>query len=108
MILCTGGHGADTTEESLLALYRPDYVHQPTSNGVHHTGDGSKMSEAIGEASDKTSDHARGKTMHVARQVARQMTTLVVRQVVRRSCGVGVCTNMGVDSKHTRTHHTLN
>lgn len=48
VILCTGGFGADFTSNSLLATYRPDLIHLPTTNGQHCTGDGIKMGEAIG------------------------------------------------------------
>jgi len=51
VILATGGFGADFTENSLLAKYRPDLMHLPTTNGDHTTGDGIKMGEAIGAAS---------------------------------------------------------
>merc|ERR1712166_1276399 len=48
VILCSGGFGADFTSDSLLALYRPDLMHLPTTNGEHCTGDGIKMGEKIG------------------------------------------------------------
>ncbi|CAE8585712.1 unnamed protein product [Polarella glacialis] len=48
VILATGGFGADFTSNSLLAQYRPDLMHLPTTNGEHCTGDGIKMGEAIG------------------------------------------------------------
>merc|ERR1719183_1228769 len=48
VILCSGGFGADFTQNSLLAKYRPDLLHLPTTNGEHCTGDGIKMGEAIG------------------------------------------------------------
>merc|ERR1719469_352686 len=48
VILCSGGFGADFTQDSLLAKYRPDLMHLPTTNGEHCTGDGIKMGEAIG------------------------------------------------------------
>merc|ERR1712066_547557 len=48
VILCSGGFGADFTNNSLLAQYRPDLMHLPTTNGEHCTGDGIKMGEAIG------------------------------------------------------------
>mmetsp|Transcript_74582 Transcript_74582/g.131926 ORF Transcript_74582/g.131926 Transcript_74582/m.131926 type:complete len:687 (-) Transcript_74582:60-2120(-) len=48
VILATGGFGADFGADSLLAQYRPDLLHLPTTNGEHCTGDGIKMSEAIG------------------------------------------------------------
>jgi len=40
-----GGFGADFTSNSLLAQYRPDLLHLPTTNGEHCTGDGIKMGE---------------------------------------------------------------
>lgn len=48
MILATGGFGADFTQNSLLAQYRPDLMHLPTTNGEHCTGDGIKLGVAIG------------------------------------------------------------
>merc|ERR1719243_418948 len=48
VILCSGGFGADFTGGGLLAKYRPDLLHLPTTNGEHCTGDGIKMGEAIG------------------------------------------------------------
>merc|ERR1711963_506402 len=48
VILTCGGFGADFTTNSLLAQYRPDLLHLPTTNGEHCTGDGIKMGEAIG------------------------------------------------------------
>merc|ERR1712176_956807 len=48
VILCSGGFGADFSGDSLLAKYRPDLLHLPTTNGEHCTGDGIKMAEAIG------------------------------------------------------------
>merc|ERR1712193_193463 len=51
VILASGGFGADFTKESLLAKYRPDLMHLPTTNGEHCTGDGIKMGEAIGAKS---------------------------------------------------------
>ena len=53
-LLCSvleGGFGADFTSNSLLAQYRPDLLHLPTTNGEHCTGDGIKMGEAIGAKS---------------------------------------------------------
>merc|ERR1712079_792530 len=47
----SGGVGADFTQNSLLATYRPDLMHLPTTNGEHCTGDGIKMGEAIGAQS---------------------------------------------------------
>merc|ERR1719198_1969947 len=48
VILASGGFGADFSSDSLLAKYRPDLLHLPTTNGEHCTGDGIKMGEAIG------------------------------------------------------------
>merc|ERR1712078_742672 len=48
VIICTGGFGADFGSDSLLAKYRPDLLHLPTTNGEHCTGDGIKLGEAIG------------------------------------------------------------
>jgi succinate dehydrogenase/fumarate reductase flavoprotein subunit len=51
VVLCSGGFGADFSSNSLLAKYRPDLLHLPTTNGEHCTGDGIKMGEAIGAKS---------------------------------------------------------
>merc|ERR1719345_267067 len=51
VILASGGFGADFTNDSLLAQYRPDLLHLPTTNGEHCTGDGIKMGEKIGAKS---------------------------------------------------------
>merc|ERR1719231_628312 len=48
VIVCTGGFGADFSQDSLLAQHRPDLMHLPTTNGEHCTGDGIKMGAAIG------------------------------------------------------------
>merc|ERR1712224_1147936 len=40
VIFASGGFGADFTKDSLLAKYRPDLMHLPTTNGEHCTGDG--------------------------------------------------------------------
>jgi len=48
VILASGGFGADFTKNSLLAKYRPDLMHLPTTNGEHCTGDGIKMGEDVG------------------------------------------------------------
>merc|ERR1712025_971423 len=48
VILCSGGFGTDFGSDSLLAKYRPDLLHLPTTNGEHCTGDVIKMGEAIG------------------------------------------------------------
>merc|ERR1711972_1314592 len=50
VIIATGGFGADFTADSLLNKHRPDLAHLPTTNGDHCTGDGLKMSMAIGAA----------------------------------------------------------
>lgn len=38
VIFCSGGFGADFGSDSLLAQYRPDLLHLPTTNGEHCTG----------------------------------------------------------------------
>ena len=48
VIFASGGFGADFAQNSLLATYRPDLLHLPTTNGEHCTGDAIKMSEIIG------------------------------------------------------------
>jgi flavocytochrome c len=48
VIICTGGFGADFGADSLLVQHRPDLAHLPTTNGDHCTGDGLKMSMAVG------------------------------------------------------------
>jgi len=48
VIFCSGGFGADFGQDSLLAKYRPDLLHLPTTNGEHCTGDAIKMGESIG------------------------------------------------------------
>merc|ERR1712137_294496 len=48
VIFASGGFGADFGSDSLLAKYRPDLLHLPTTNGEHCTGDAIKMGEAIG------------------------------------------------------------
>merc|ERR1712187_113827 len=48
VVIATGGFGADFTSDSLLAKYRPDLAHLPTTNGDHCTGDGLKMTMAVG------------------------------------------------------------
>merc|ERR1712045_771962 len=48
VVFASGGFGADFGSDSLLAKYRPDLLHLPTTNGEHCTGDGIKMGEAIG------------------------------------------------------------
>merc|ERR1719388_349944 len=48
VIFCSGGFGADFGQDSLLAKYRPDLLHLPTTNGEHCTGDAIKMGEGVG------------------------------------------------------------
>merc|ERR1719316_1730303 len=48
VILASGGFGADFTSSGLLAKYRPDLLHLPTTNGEHCTGDGIKMGAEVG------------------------------------------------------------
>ncbi|KAI8803319.1 FAD binding domain-containing protein [Cladochytrium replicatum] len=48
VIIATGGYAADFSSTSLLKRYRPDLLDLPTTNGDHCTGDGIKMTEAIG------------------------------------------------------------
>lgn len=48
VIFASGGYGADFSSNSLLAKYRPDLLHLPTTNGEHCTGDAIKMGENIG------------------------------------------------------------
>merc|ERR1712022_86287 len=48
MGITTGGFGADFAADSLLSQHRPDLSHLPTKNGEHSTGNGLKMSMAIG------------------------------------------------------------
>merc|ERR1712166_1230577 len=48
VIFCSGGFGADFGADSLLAVYRPDLLHLPTTNGEHCTGDGIKIGEKWG------------------------------------------------------------
>jgi len=48
VIFASGGFGADFTRDSLLAQYRPDLLHLPTTNGEHCTGDAIKMGEFVG------------------------------------------------------------
>merc|ERR1712109_396179 len=47
VVFASGGFGADFGSDSLLAKYRPDLLHLPTTNGEHCTGDGIKMGEAV-------------------------------------------------------------
>ncbi|KAG0288870.1 hypothetical protein BGZ96_007417 [Linnemannia gamsii] len=48
VVLATGGYAADFSSDSLLKQYRPDLWDLPTTNGDHTTGDGIKMTLAIG------------------------------------------------------------
>jgi len=48
VVFASGGYGADFGSDSLLAKYRPDLLHLPTTNGEHCTGDAIKMGEKIG------------------------------------------------------------
>jgi flavocytochrome c len=48
VVLATGGYAADFTSDSLLKKYRPDIYNLPTTNGDYSTGDGHKMTLAIG------------------------------------------------------------
>lgn len=48
VILATGGYAADFSSSSLIKKYRPEIYDLPTTNGDHCTGDGIKMTEAIG------------------------------------------------------------
>ncbi|KAF9916327.1 hypothetical protein BX616_004027 [Lobosporangium transversale] len=48
VVLATGGYAADFSSDSLLKKYRPDLWDLPTTNGDHTTGDGIKMTLAIG------------------------------------------------------------
>merc|ERR1739838_712015 len=51
VVFASGGFGADFGSDSLLAMYRPDLLHLPTTNGEHCTGDAIKMGESIGATS---------------------------------------------------------
>ncbi|KAI8823131.1 FAD binding domain-containing protein [Fimicolochytrium jonesii] len=48
VIVATGGYAADFSATSLLKKYRPELLDLPTTNGDHCTGDGIKLTEAIG------------------------------------------------------------
>merc|ERR1712139_728451 len=48
VVFASGGFGADFGQDSLLAKYRPDLLHLPTTNGEHCTGDGIKLGESVG------------------------------------------------------------
>jgi succinate dehydrogenase/fumarate reductase flavoprotein subunit len=63
VVLATGGYAADFTSKSLLKKYRPELVDLPTTNGDHCTGDGIKMSLALGSNTihmDKVQVHPTG------------------------------------------------
>nr|KAJ3413095.1 hypothetical protein HK105_002169 [Polyrhizophydium stewartii] len=63
VVLATGGYAADFTDTSLLKKYRPELWDLPTTNGDHCTGDGIKMSLAIGANTihmDKVQVHPTG------------------------------------------------
>ncbi|KAI8928818.1 FAD binding domain-containing protein [Entophlyctis helioformis] len=47
-VLATGGYAADFSDTSLLKKYRPELWDLPTTNGDHCTGDGIKMTTAVG------------------------------------------------------------
>jgi flavocytochrome c len=49
VVVATGGYAAGNLDKnSLLAKVRPDLMHLPTTNGIHCTGDGIQMGQAIG------------------------------------------------------------
>merc|ERR1712216_604921 len=48
VVFASGGYGADFGNDSLLAKYRPDLLHLPTTNGEHCTGDAIKIGEGVG------------------------------------------------------------
>ena len=50
VVIATGGFGADFSDNSILKQVRPDLMHLPTTNGDHCTGDGIKLSQALGGA----------------------------------------------------------
>jgi succinate dehydrogenase/fumarate reductase flavoprotein subunit len=63
VILSTGGYAADFSSDSLLKKYRPELWNLPTTNGDHCTGDGIKMSLAVGSNTihmDKVQVHPTG------------------------------------------------
>eukprot|EP00438_Fugacium_kawagutii_P031208 Skav220803 [mRNA] locus=scaffold150:417785:422163:+ [translate_table: standard] len=81
VILATGGFGADFTDDSLLAKYRPDLLHLPTTNGDHTTGDGIKMGEAIGARSidlEWVQDDPEAKIKFLAAEALRGVGGLVI------------------------------
>jgi len=48
VIIATGGYAADFAPDGLLQEFRPNWLHLPTTNGEHSTGDGIKMLRSIG------------------------------------------------------------
>lgn len=48
VILATGGYAADFAKDGILAKYRPELLHLPTTNGDHCTGSGLKAALSIG------------------------------------------------------------
>jgi aspartate oxidase len=48
VVISTGGFAADYGQDSLLAQYHPEWLHLPTTNGDHCTGDGIKIATSIG------------------------------------------------------------
>ena len=63
VVIATGGYAADFTSDSLLKKYRPELWDLPTTNGDHCTGDGIKMSLAMGANTihmDKVQVHPTG------------------------------------------------
>lgn len=48
VVVATGGFAADFSPDGILASVRPDLLQLPTTNGEHCTGDGIKMSMALG------------------------------------------------------------
>lgn len=48
VILCAGGFGADFSEESLIARYRPDLLHLPTACAELAVGDGLRLAASLG------------------------------------------------------------
>jgi flavocytochrome c len=63
VILATGGYAADFEPGGLLSKYCPDVLPLPTTNGEHSTGDGIKMTLAVGGVAahlDKVQVHPTG------------------------------------------------
>ena len=48
VVIATGGFAHDYSDDSLFKKYGPHLMSLPTTNGDHCTGDGIKMSNAIG------------------------------------------------------------